>query len=537
MKNYINIFIGICCTASLMSCSNNMDETVFSKITEQTYNYSSKDFKPAVASVYSELRNMPSHGGYFCAQEGSSDEIVMPPNASGWDDGGIYRRMHYQTWNSEQDHVKSMWSWFYKGALLCNKVIEQIETGVIPAPSETEKTEGLAEVKAMRAYYYWQICDNFGDAPLVTATTMELPSKSTRKEIFDFVEKELLAAIPNLGEGVGGQFYGRMTKWAAKTLLANLYLNAQVYINEPKWNECISQCNDIINSGKFALSNNYKDPFRSTGVEDCKEVIFTVPFDENFGSGNSIHMFSWHGELKKKFNLIDTPWGCGSAMGITQFINTYHEKDSRLADSWLMGQQYASDGSLLYGTYDKMGEPLIYTKDIPSGNYTSEMEGYRMNKYAVGEGSFTNSNTDIPLFRYAEVLMMKAECLLRAGEAGAGVLVTEVRQRAFKENPKLAAVTDNQLKENSCYEYGYVENYQIVDKGNTDIVPFGRMYDELGWEFAWEMHRRRDAIRFGVYTTKSWLSHKPEGDYRSVFPIPESVLTSNPKLEQNPNYL
>lgn len=156
MKNYINIFIGICCTASLMSCSNNMDETVFSKITEQTYNYSSKDFKPAVASVYSELRNMPSHGGYFCAQEGSSDEIVMPPNASGWDDGGIYRRMHYQTWNSEQSHVKSMWSWFYKGALLCNKVIEQIETGVIPAPSETEKTEGLAEVKAMRAYYYWQ---------------------------------------------------------------------------------------------------------------------------------------------------------------------------------------------------------------------------------------------------------------------------------------------------------------------------------------------------------------------------------------------
>ena len=64
----------------------------------------------------------------------------------------------------------------------------------------------------------------------------------------------------------------------------------------------------------------------------------------------------------------------------------------------------------------------------------------------------------------------------------------------------------------------------------------GRMYDELGWEFAWEMHRRRDAIRFGVYTKKSWLSHKPQGDYRSVFPIPEKVLTSNPNLEQNPHY-
>ena len=116
-------------------------------------------------------------------------------------------------------------------------------------------------------------------------------------------------------------------------------------------------------------------------------------------------------------------------------------------------------------------------------------------------------------------------------------MVTQVRQRAFKDNPELATVTDSQLAGNTCYQYGYVEDYKIVDRGNTDPIQFGRMYDELGWEFAWEMHRRRDAIRFGIYTTKSWLSHKPEGDYRSVFPIPETVLTSNPNLEQNPNYL
>ena len=136
-------------------------------------------------------------------------------------------------------------------------------------------------------------------------------------------------------------------------------------------------------------------------------------------------------------------------------------------------------------------------------NYTSEMEGYRMNKYEVAEGSYSSSNTDIPVFRYAEILMMKAECLLRTGQSGAGALVTQVRQRAFKDNPELATVTDDQLKQNSSYEYGYVENYQIVDRGNTDPVQYGRMYDELGWEFAWEMHRRRDAIRFGVYTKKN----------------------------------
>lgn len=537
MNTYIKILLGTCCSFSILSCSNNLDETVYSKVTEQTYNYTVDDFTPSIASVYSYLRSQSDHWGYFCAQEVSADAIVMPPNASGWDDGGAYRRMHYQTWNSEQDHVKNIWSWFYQGALLCNKIIEQIETGVIPTPSDTEKTQGLAELRAMRAYYYWQICDNFGDAPLVTTTAMDLPAKNTRREIFDFVENELIEVIPNLSEEVGGNYYGRMTKWAAKALLANLYLNAQVYINEARWNDCITQCDDIINSGKFTLAENYKDLFRALGVESCKEIIFTIPYDENFATGNSIFMFSWHGELKKKYNTIDTPWGCGSAMGVTQFIDTYNEKDSRLADTWLMGQQLAADGTPLYGTYDKMGEPLIYTKDIPSGNHTSELEGYRMNKFEVAENSYSSSNTDIPVFRYAEIMMMKAECLLRTGKSGAGTLVTQVRQRAFKDNPELATVTDSQLAGNTCYQYGYVEDYKIVDRGNTDPIQFGRMYDELGWEFAWEMHRRRDAIRFGIYTTKSWLSHKPEGDYRSVFPIPETVLTSNPNLEQNPNYL
>lgn len=538
MNTYIKCFLGACCSATLLfSCSNDMDEVVYSSITEQSYNYSQADFAPSVASVYSYMRNFTSHWGYFTTQEVTADAIVMPPNASGWDDGGVYRRMHYQTWNSEQDHVTNIWSQFYKGVILCNKVIEQITEGILPAASDSEKQMGLAELKAMRAYYYWLICDNFGDAPLVTTTTMELPVKNTRKEIFDFIEKELKEAIPNLSEEVGGSYYGRMTKWAAKALLANLYLNAQVYVNESRWDDCITQCDDIINSGKFVLADNYKDPFRVTGVETCKEILFTIPFDENLATGNQIHMYSWHGELKKKFNTEATPWGCGSAMGVTQFIDTYDTRDSRLADSWLMGEQLAADGSPLYGTYDKMGEPLIYTKNVPSGNYTSEMEGYRMNKYEVPAGARSSLSTDIPVFRYAEVLMMKAECLLRSGKSGAGNLVTQVRQRAFKDNPELAVVTDAQLAENSCYQYGYVENYVIVDKGDQTPIQFGRMYDELGWEFAWEMHRRRDAIRFGVYTTKSWLSHKPEGSYRSVFPIPESVLTSNPKLEQNPNYL
>ena len=81
-----------------------------------------------------------------------------------------------------------------------------------------------------------------------------------------------------------------------------------------------------------------------------------------------------------------------------------------------------------------------------------------------------------------------------------------------------------------------MEDYKIVDKGDTTPIKYGRMLDELGWEFAWEFHTRRDLIRYGVYTTKSWLSHKPQGQYRTVFPIPLNAMKANPNLTQNEGY-
>jgi hypothetical protein len=328
-----------------------------------------------------------------------------------------------------------------------------------------------------------------------------------------------------------------INKWAARALLANIYLNAEVYTGQARWNECIAQCDEIINSGKCSLSENFKDPFRARGVENNKEVLFTVVYDKTLAGGNSIHMWSWHTKAKATFLTEAAPWGDGAARGVSQFVETYDSDDSRLADTWLMGPQYEADGvTPLMCEYELRGQPVVYSKDLPDANYAHEGEGYRMNKFEVEAGSTDASTTDIPVFRYSQALLMKAECLLRLGQPGAGSIVTQVRERAFKANPSKAIVTDEQLKGNTCYNYGYVENYQIVDPGDQSPVQFGRMYDELGWELAWESFRRRDAIRFGVYTKKSWLSHKPQGDHRTVFPLPEIAVTSNPNLEQNPNY-
>ena len=127
--------------------------------------------------------------------------------------------------------------------------------------------------------------------------------------------------------------YGRINRWAGKAILANVYLNAEVYTGTARWNECLSQCNDIINSGKCDLSPEFKDSFRAQGVESSKEVLFTIPYDYNRGVvGNYLFMNSWHSELQKKFLLNAVPNAAGGPKGTTQFIDTYQDGDSRLVD-------------------------------------------------------------------------------------------------------------------------------------------------------------------------------------------------------------
>nr|WP_319399500.1 RagB/SusD family nutrient uptake outer membrane protein [uncultured Carboxylicivirga sp.] len=538
MKNnkFNSIYILLLSVILFAGCDNSLDEIVYSDITEKTYNYTLNDFAPNIVGAYAAMYENDVFGRWQ-TQELTGCCIALPANVTGWDDGGVYKKLMFHTWNSEATQISQLWDKSYRGVILCNSAISRLENNIIPAPSEDERLAAIAELRALRAYYFWMICDNFGDAPLVITTSQELPEKNTRQEIYDFIVDELTEVIPDLSEVQGAELYGRFNKWAAKTLLANIYLNAEVYTGVAKWNECIQQCNDIINSGKCELSPNYKDPFKIEGSETSKEVLFTIPYDYDRGIvGNFLFMNSWHSELQKKYETVYPPNAAGGPKGITQFIDTYQDGDTRLQDSWLMGQQYDADGNMLYGIYDKAGEPLVFSKDLPDGKYTNEMEGYRMGKYEIAVGSQWSADSDIPLFRYSEVLLMKAECLLRTGQAGAGAIVTEVRNRAFTENPALATVTDEQLKENSAFQWGEVENYQITTPGDQAPVAFGRMFDEWNWEFAWEGYTRRNMIRFGVFTSKSWLSHEPNGDYRKVFPIPESVVTSNPLLEQNPNY-
>ncbi|MDD2493570.1 MAG: RagB/SusD family nutrient uptake outer membrane protein [Tissierellia bacterium] len=535
-KNTIYAIIIISLLINSFAC-NDLSETVYSELTENDYKYSNKEIYNVIGPVYQNLRGLHSHSGFSIMQESTSDILVMPANASGWDDGGVYKKMHLHTWNSEAPQIRDAWSRLYTGVIHANRIIDQLENDIVPIPVDLKKESFIAEMKVARAFYYWLLIDNFGDVPFVITTSQDLPNKTSKAEIYNSIVDDITSSISQLSEDNTNLMYGRFNKWAAKSLLANIYLNSFTYTGNANWDKCLAECNDIINSGKYSLEINFIDCFDADN-HNSKETIFAIPYDEINGSGLYLN-YTFHSASRDKYNLATTPWGAGSAMAISQFIDTFDPDDSRLDDTWEHGPQFALDGvTPLLCTYDRAGEQLNYSKDLPDGLYTKEGEGYRIKKFLPKIGGQYNMNNDMPFFRYAQVLMMKAECLLRTGSANeAAEIVTQVRKRAFKNNPEKANVKSEQLLGNSKYNYGYVENYKIVDKGNSTPVEFGGFYDELGYEFACEWIRRRDMIRFGTYTSKSWLSHKPVGDKTTVFPIPQTVIDSNPNLEQNPDYM
>jgi len=236
-------------------------------------------------------------------------------------------------------------------------------------------------------------------------------------------------------------------------------------------------------------------------------------------------------ESQKTYNFTNVPWG--GICAIPQFIESFDPDDIRLKENYIQGQQYTAAGDIL--TRSDNGEPLVYVNNVPSIDESTMYDGYRWGKFEYAIGSTNRLSNDFPLFRYADILMMKAESLMRSGKSGAGELVTKVRERAFKDNPEKAAVTDEELIGGSVYDYGRRDTYETSHEGGDDIL-YGRFLDELGWEFCQEGRRRQDLIRFGVFTTKSWFSHDPSDESKIIYPIPNQALLTNSNLVQNPGY-
>jgi len=526
--------LALLATLSFAACTD-LTEVPYNEITESNFKPQASDLAALMAPAYTPMRNIwMSWYGMVDWQGETGDMLLTPVRPNGWYDGGIYIQNHEHRWNaSSPGMANGLWGNVYNGINAVNRVMYQIESEVVKLPADV-KTATEAELRAVRAYYYALLLDNFGSVPIVTDFTVtDLPDQSTRQQVYDFVVKEFTEVLPNLSNVVSAATYGRMNQYAVKGLLARVYLNAEVYTGTPQWDKVIQLSDDIINSGKFSLDAAYRTPFSRNNNTASKEIVFAVPYDAVYGNQSNFHMKTLKPDLRFALQLNAQPWG-GSAAN-PQFIDTYDVDDGRLKDSWLMGAQF-----------DGQGRGYNFIKFVPNMTKTDFNNGFPVWKYEVYQGETGSSDVDYPDVRYAEVLMMKAEALLRKGDAGAAaVLVSQVRARDFKGAASAKAiVTAGDLLKGSVYNYGWYDEDGIVKtaKGGSPVVnggadiKYGRFLDELRWEFAAEAKDRQMLVRFGVFTTKTWFNHVPNGAYRTVFAIPQQRLSTNSKLKQNPGY-
>ncbi|MGB0849940.1 MAG: RagB/SusD family nutrient uptake outer membrane protein [Bacteroidia bacterium] len=457
---------------------------------------SSLVYNPDPGNVYKELRDLiDDNGWWFWAQEVSSDEVVFPVRGTDWNDGGKWRVLHSHEWTNDVDAVNSMWSHLNDGIREANRLLD----GLIPLAGDPKIDQSIAKLKTLRGFFLYLLMDNYGDVPIVTsfANAPELPLKATRQEVYDFLIDDLTSSVSLLPPSANDF---AVSQGMAYTLLAKLYLNAEVYTGTPEYVKAEEMCDSVIGLGLYSLDNSVTAPFAADNISNV-ENIFTIIFDENDAQGFRLHMRTLHYLNDATFGMAVGPWN-GFAI-VEDHYNTYSENDLRRQEWFLVGQQYDKNGKELFDL--TAGSNLILDSSIPSlvmgsGNTSEEirMSGARVKKYEIEEGALENMNNDFPIFRYADVLLMKAECAVRNGAPGAGdSYISEIRDRA--------------------------------NAGPTVGFGLDEILEERGRELFCEGHRRQDLIRFGKFGD-AWWEKPASGPERITFPIPQWAIDANSNL-------
>ena len=542
-KLLVSAIVGTC-GLSMVGCTD-LDEKVYSVIASEQHTFTQEELDHTIAPVYSSLRTV--YWGWFGLSDimdMSSDVWGVPKRPGiGW--GDLYVPMHKHQLNSEMGFFEVNWDNNYAGVNACNKILAN--------EAIASNTSIVAQVRAYRALYYYNLFDLYRNIPLDTTYVHEngwTPDQAAPETTFNWIESELKEWADKCPSTVE---MGKINKYAAHMLLAKLYLNHNAWFKDDSdkswYRKSLEEIQKVTKSGVFALASNYNDNFKED-ISSSKEIIFGIPLENNYAGGNYMANLWIHNAGRSRWNFAG--WATGGGIVFPQFLDIYEEEDTRMENTWTGGQQYAEDGSAILVD----GEPLVYTRELHSIDNPGcfPFESYRLVKYEILSGDYGTSYDDVPYFRYADALMMEAECYLRLGENEdyAAQLVSQVRARNFKDNPSKATVTAAYLKGGSKYNYGHREdqgasvdehNWIITEEGGDDIE-FGGLLDEYAKEFVCEAHRRDELIRFNikgtnmnVYNGKSWFCKDATTDRNGdIFPIPKKALQGNLKLKQNPGY-
>lgn len=528
--------------APLMLCfSSCLDEHPKDQLDQEAiYNNADNIYKNAVASLYNYIgSNQESEGlqgtcrGIYDYNTLTTDEAMNPIRGGDWYDGGLWENMYQHKWNANDINLYNVWKYLFKVIVISNQSLSIIDSHQTLLSAEQTR-DFTAEVRAVRALFYYYAMDMFGRVPIVTSYDVKLEqvTQSERSEVFKFIVDELQDVAPQLADehsNKEGNYYGRVTRPVANFLLAKLALNAEIYtddnwtdgkrqdgksiyfnVNGEKknaWETCIWYCEQLRQEG-YELESDYASNF-AVHNENSKENIFTIPLDKN------LYLNEYHYHYRSRHYKHGGAYGGSSENGTCATVSTVKafgygtdNVDNRFkinfyADTVLV------DGKKIY--LDN-GKPLVYMplelKLNLSDSPYKQTAGARVGKYEVDRTAYSDGrqvDNDIVLFRYGDALLMEAEAKVRNGEDGS-IELNAIRDRVGM--PHVEANLDNILTERLL-------------------------------ELVWEGWRRQDLIRFGKYTQaydqRTPLEKESTG-FTTVFPIPQRCLDLNKKLKQNPSY-
>lgn len=513
-----------------------------------------------IAPVYAVLPGLFQHTQYFALQQISTDEAILPyRGGTDWGDNGIYISLHKHETTSSDPNVKNVWNNIMLGI---SRAILAIVT--LPNSSDPNAPLFLAEARGMRAYYNLLSLDLFGiafvkDDPKVNSVILR------GNDAIEYIKSELLAIEPLVKDDTGP---GRITKAAVWGLLARLHLQSAVYrdvyatsfnFTGDDMDKVIQYCDQIINSGKFALSPEYFELFDDANHTN-KELIFAVDQRADLNGHNRLAYFSLSGD---QFPLPAYPGANGTdGPGITSdFYQTWAQAyapddpadvDGRFfkrnldttqtcvpANNFyidrgiLRGQQYGlirtngvfekcpngdmKVGKLYNNTRSRPDLPVYFTEQIDFADYSNYNNGYRVEKYEFSRGSVSGRNfgeNDIVILRLADIYLMRAEAKLRKGAGNEAAALADVNTIRASRTARIVPPPLTEM--------------------NLDIL-----YRERGFELYWEMVRRTDMIRFGKYEG-TWTEKNNSDTKKRIFPIPQNAIDGASNLpgylEQNDSY-
>ena len=504
INNLIKGFLYLGIISLSIGCTN-LDEEILDGVDGNNKAGAPIDVAGTLQSATEGLRDFNGQGGVYAMDEMSTDAMVGPTRGGDWDDAGVWRQIHTHTWAPDHPEVRNAWNSLLSNVYKCNLVIENGGTAT-----------QVAQARFLRAWYYYNVVDLFGQAPYRAAGSALTadPQVWSRNEATDFVISELEAVLNTLPNRVTNQAF-IINKDAARFLLAKAYLNKAVFKSATAAGPYTFDAADMtkvvqnIDAITNTLAPSYWDNFKPSN-NTSPEVIFSSVNNQGADGGNM--QSKWR--MGAHYN--QTPDGWNGFTTVAEYYNRFNAADTRAKYStpaiiatfgnpvgYQVGQQFAPGG--VTPLKDRNNNALLFTPAltlITSGK-TLETAGIRGIKYIPDTGNINVPDNDLVLMRYSDALLMKAEAIARGGAgAGAAAIMTSL---ALRVGATPAAAT------------------------------LDGIYAERGRELWWEGWRRNDAIRFGKFLDARSLKPYVSDAKYLLYPIPAEALF-NANLSQNPGY-